>query len=95
MVNHRSLVFRQKTKSESSSLLQSFRHFPYNKNPTRVLNTTHSNAVSHQLTLLTGGKNSRMRMNVQGRKRASLKSTRFLQKGRILSNRAVYTYTSM
>ena len=29
-----------KKKSESSALLQSFRHFPYNDNPTTVLNTT-------------------------------------------------------
>ena len=28
-----------KKKSESSSLLQSFHHFPYNENPTRALNT--------------------------------------------------------
>ena len=27
-------------KSESSGLLQSFRHFPYNENPTRALKTT-------------------------------------------------------
>ena len=38
LANHRSLVFRQK-KYKSSVLLQSFRHFPYNENLMRALNT--------------------------------------------------------
>ena len=53
----------------------SFRNFPCNKNPMRAL--PHSNAVFHQLTLLRGGKNSHMLTKFF--KRASLKSTRFLQ----------------
>jgi hypothetical protein len=37
-----------------------------NANPTRALNTTSSNAACHQLTHLTGRKNSRMLMKIQG-----------------------------
>ena len=47
--------FLAKKKSELSVLLQSFRHFLYNENPTRAL-LPHSNAAFHQLTLLTGEK---------------------------------------
>ena len=54
-------------KFELSVLLQLFRHFPYNENLTRAETLPHSNAVCHQLELLTGGeKKSRMRMKVQG-----------------------------
>ena len=52
-----------------------FCNFPYNENLTRALNTTSLNAACHQLTLLTGGKNSRMRMEVQGR----LMQARFIE----------------
>ena len=45
---------------------KSYRHFPYNENPMRALNTT-SLKCCLPLTLLKGGKNSRMRMKVQGR----------------------------
>ena len=50
------------------------RHFSYNENLTRALNT--ASLKCHQLTLLTGGeKKSRMRMKVQGR----LMQVRFIE----------------
>ena len=55
--------------------IKSFHHFPHNENPTRALKLPYSNAASHQLTLLTGRKNSRKRMKVQGR----LMQVRFIE----------------
>ena len=55
-----------------------FRHFPYNENPTRALNTTALIKCCLQftlLTLLTGAKNSHMLMMVQGR----LMQARFIE----------------
>ena len=42
-------------------------YFSNNENSRRALNLPHSNAAYHQLTLLIGGKNSSMRVRVQGR----------------------------
>ena len=54
-------------KSESSALLQSFRHFPYNENPTRVLNTASLKCCLPSTDAINWRNNSRMRMEVQGR----------------------------
>ena len=83
---------RQAKKSESNALLQPFHHFPCNENPTRALNTTSSTAAWHQLTLLTGGKNSRMRMKVPPDASALNLNPigfRIKRKGRILSSQSL------
>ena len=49
MANHRGMVFCQ-NKSESSSLLNYFRHFHYKDKSNE---STHSNAAYHQLMILT------------------------------------------
>jgi hypothetical protein len=54
-------------KSESSALLQSFHHFPYNENLTRALNTTSLKCCLPSTdTIDRWEKNSHMRMKVQG-----------------------------
>ena len=65
LANHRSLIFRQN--SESSVLLHSFRHFPYNENPTRTSNTTSLKCCLRSTDAIYRGKNSRMCMEVHRR----------------------------
>ena len=57
------------------------RCFPYNENLTRAL--PHSNAACNQLTLLISGKNSRMRIKVQGR----LMQARFFELHQVFANK--------
>ena len=82
LVKHRRLAFLKK-KSESSTLLQSLRHFPYNENLTRAQNTISlkcclpsNNAIDRRAKIHA----CLWRFRVASSKHASLQSTRFLQK---------------
>ena len=59
----------------------------YNESPTRALNTS-LKCCCPQLTLLTGGKNSRMYMNVQGR----LMQARFIQIHQVFAKKRSDTF---
>ena len=66
-----------------SSLLQSFRHFPYNATQTRVLKTTSLKCCLPPTDAIDRRENIHVcvwRFKVVSCKRASLKSTRFSQK---------------
>ena len=88
-------------KSESYALLQSFRHIPYNENPTRALAL---NIISLKCCLPSTDAIDRQekihacvwKFKVTSCKHASLKSTRFLQKKKIkvkhFSNRLVHIW---
>ena len=65
-----SISFQTSTRScfcSTVALLQSFRHFPYNVNPTNALNTTSLKCCLPSTDAIDRReKNSRMYMNVQG-----------------------------
>ena len=75
----------KKKKSESSLLLQTFHHFPYNENPTWALNTTSFKCCLPSNDAIDRRGKTHVciwRFKVASCKRVSLKTTRFLQQQR-------------